>query len=102
MQDMHPAYAAEFVWDAENEGHLARHGITPSEVVQVFFNGPVWIPNRKDRAGDWKMVGWTNGRRALTVIIMVIPQTEAVRVITGWDAATGDVARYLSKRRGYR
>ena len=28
----------EFIWDGENEEHLAEHGITPDEFVQVVSN----------------------------------------------------------------
>ncbi len=96
---MHPAHAVGFEWDEENEEKLARHGIRPEEVEQVFLNGPAWVPNKKNRRGAWKMVGWTNEGRTLTIIINVRDEVAALDVVTGYDATSGDVTRYLSKRR---
>lgn len=96
---MHPAHAVGFEWDEANEEHLDEHGILPWEVEEVFFNGPVWVPNRKGRSGAWKMIGWTTGGRALAIIVTVNGPAETLRAITGWDATAGDVTRYLGKRR---
>lgn len=98
---MHPAQAAGFEWDDANEGHLAARGITPWEVEQVFLNGPVWVPNRKNRSGAWKMVGWTDGGRALTIIVAAGESRETpgmLRAFTGWDATAGEFTRYLNRR----
>lgn len=100
---MHPAQAFGFEWDEDNEEHLASHGITPWEVEQVFLNGPVWVPNRKDRSGAWKMLGWTDGGRALTIILVVIEAAKTpgmLRAFTGWDATAGERTRYLRNRGG--
>lgn len=96
---MHPAHAVGLVWHEENEEHLARHGVTAAETEQVFLNGPTWVPNKKNRRGVWKIVGWTDGGRALTIVINVRDDVAALEVITGYDATVGDVTRYLSKRR---
>jgi uncharacterized DUF497 family protein len=96
---MRPAQASGFDWDTENEAHLARHGVSPSEVVQVLLNGPVWLPNKQHRAGAWKIIGWTDGGRALTIIIRVNTATETLRAVTGWDATAADATRYLQRRR---
>jgi hypothetical protein len=32
-------------WDEGNEGELAQHRIMPTEVYQVYGNGPKWAPN---------------------------------------------------------
>ncbi len=99
---MHPAQATRFEWDEATEGHLASHGIAPWEVEQVFLNEPVWVPNRKNRSGAWKMIGWTDNGRALTIIVAVSKSAGTpgmLRAFTGWGATTGDFTRYLNKRR---
>ena len=44
---MRPWDAEGFEWDEANESELAdpRHLIQPWEVEQVFWSGPVWVPN---------------------------------------------------------
>jgi len=99
---MHPSQAIGFEWDDANEAHLADHSIAPWEVEQVFLNAPVWAPDRKNRGGAWKMVGWTDGGRALAIIVELIEPdgTPAMlRASTGWGATTADFTRYLSRRR---
>ena len=96
---MHPADAVDLEWDDWNEAELAAHGVESWEVVEVFYNQPVWVPNRRHRAGDWKMVGWTDAGRALTIIVRTRPETASLYLITGWDATAGDRTRYLRKRR---
>ena len=96
---MHPARAIGFKWDEECEEHLSRHRITADEAEQVFLNGPVWAPNKKARRGIWKMVGWTDGGRALTIIVNMHDDENVLGVITGYDATASDVTRYLKKQR---
>ena len=82
---MHPSEASEFEWDDGNEHELAAHGVKPDEVEQVFDNHPTWVPNKRNRAGDWKMIGATNGGRQLTIIVSVVADNLRLRAITGWD-----------------
>jgi hypothetical protein len=65
---------------------LWRHRVEPDEVEQVFDNHPPWIPNKRNRAGDWKMVGTTNGGRRLTIIARTNDRLGHLRAITGWDS----------------
>ena len=83
---VHPSEASEFEWDEGNESELAGHSVTLDEVEQVFDNGPEWIPNKRNRAGDWKMVGYTNGGRSLTIIVRETGYGYHLRAITGWDS----------------
>jgi hypothetical protein len=54
---VHPSEAEVFDWDEGNEEELSNHAISGNEVEQVFANGPVFAPNKRYRAGDWKMLG---------------------------------------------
>jgi len=55
-------------------------------------------PNRKHRAGDWKMVGTTRGGRALTIVVRWQEERVVLRPITGWDCTRGERSRYLKDR----
>ena len=57
----------------------------------------VWVPNKKHRAGDWKLVGFTRSGRALTVIVRSYEDRRVLRPITGWDCTVGDVSKYLGR-----
>ena len=69
MARLHPRYAEAWEWDEHNEAELARHRISVQEVYQVWANGPEWVPNRRRRSGDHKMVGFTDGDRALSIVV---------------------------------
>lgn len=61
----HPSQAEIWSWNEGNESELAAHDISPDEVEQVFARRPRWAANKKDRPGDWKMMGLTKGGEAL-------------------------------------
>jgi uncharacterized DUF497 family protein len=94
---MHPRDAEGFDWDEANSQELAVHGITESEAEQVFWNGAVWPKNKRLGSGDRKMIGYTDGGRALTLIVLMKLRTRMVRVITGWSCTDGERTRYLGK-----
>jgi hypothetical protein len=74
---------------------LAAHGISPDEVEQVFGIGPRWAANRKNRPGDWKMMGLTKGDRRLTIIVHYDSDAKVIRPITGWPPTPGELTRYF-------
>lgn len=86
-----------FEWDEGNEEELGRHRITPYEVEQVFENEPTWARNKRGRAGDWIVVGRTNGGRVLTIVFLLKGETDIVRPVTGWDSTRGERTRYLRR-----
>lgn len=96
---MHPRDATGFEWDDENLGHLARHGIRQYEAEEVFFNGPVWTRNTGKHSADYRMMGWTDGGRALKLFVTANDQTRDMRIITGWDIEPSDYDKYLAGRR---
>lgn len=91
---MHPSQASGIDWDDGNERELARHGITLADVLQVFANRPAWTRNRKHRAGQYKMVGETDGGRRLTIVILMAEDSDKARPITGWDSTRGELTRH--------
>lgn len=92
---MHPRQAEGFEWDDGNRQELARHGIRDFEVEQVWQNDPAYAGNKGNMSGDWKMIGRTNGGRALTVILLTLPEARTIRAITGYDSPRADWTRYL-------
>jgi len=92
---MKPWEAEAFEWDEGNESELAAHDINPEEVEDLFAQSPVWVPNKRHRPGDWKMVGRTAAGRALTVVVSMDERRALLRPVTGWDAAAGEITRYL-------
>jgi uncharacterized DUF497 family protein len=95
----HPSEAQVWSWNEGNEAELAAHYISQGEVEQVFRNKPRWAANRKDRPGDWKMMGLTEGGRRLTIIIHYDSGAKAIRPITGWRPTPGELTRYFRGRR---
>lgn len=90
-----PRGAETIEWDDGNESELAAHGIYPNEVEQLWRNGPTVLPNRKDRSGDFKLVGRTDGGRSLSVIVNYNSTRRCLRPITGWDCTLGEMTKYL-------
>jgi len=90
-----PRNAESIEWDDGNESELAAHRIYPREVEQLWWNGPTVLPNRKNRSGNFKLVGRTDSGRALTVIVSYDSTRRCLRPITGWDSTLGEMTRYL-------
>ena len=96
---MRPDDAEDLQFDEANEEHLARHGITPAEAMEVWLDDPVFAPNRKGLAATWLMVGRTAGGRALTIAVLGIEQLRVLRPITGWDSTAGELTRWGGQQR---
>ena len=90
-----PSDAEAGEWDQGNEEELHRHRITAWDVYEVWANGPTWVPNVRHRAGDWKMLGQTNGGRRLTIVVRLHSDRNVLRPITGWDSTAGERSRYF-------
>lgn len=96
---MHPKDATGFKWNDKNRGHLAEHHVTQDEAEEVFFNGAVWARNTGEHSADYRMMGWTDGGRALKLFVTANSETRDMCVITGWDIEKKDYAKYLARRR---
>ena len=99
---MHPREAEGFDWDEDNEDELWDHKIRPWEVEQVFWNRPVWAPNKKGRSCDYLMVGRTDGGRRLTIPVRPNVATRQLRPITGWESSKADLSKYGRGKGGRR
>lgn len=97
---MHPRDADDLQFDEGNEAHLAVHNINAAEVTQVWLNGPVYVPNKKNVTAGWLMLGDTSGGRALTIAVLVLEAQRLLRPITGWESTLSDLTRWRPRRRG--
>ena len=74
----------EFEWDDGNVEHLARHGIAPDEVEELFEGPVVRRRGGMDAPARFRVLGRTAAGRYLAIIY----QEKACGVIhpfTGWD-----------------
>ena len=89
---------AEFDWDAANLSHIAEHGVTPEEAVQVLQNDPVDLDYQAVEGEErWVAVGVTNRGRFLVVVWTIRGLT--IRVVTTFDADKRHQKVYLERRR---
>lgn len=75
----------QFDWDEENIGHLARHGIPPTDAEQVLFNWQIDLDSYV-RNGEERVVqaGETDRGRVLVVVSTI--RNGKTRVVTAWPA----------------
>jgi uncharacterized DUF497 family protein len=87
-----------FDWDDANRDHLARHGITPEEVEQVFSNGALELTTELHPIDGVhiRYIGETANGRIL--IVVSTWRGSSLRVFTGWDAPRSAKLRYLQHR----
>jgi uncharacterized DUF497 family protein len=77
--------------------HIARHGVSPEEAEQAFFDEPLF---RRSRKKSLKAVfGRTDAGRYLFVVFTVKPGS-VVRVITARDMTAAERRCYRRERRG--
>lgn len=84
-------------WDGANTGHIARHGVTPGEVEQVFANDPILV-GAQDYPEEERSLcfGRTNAGRFLTVIYT--GRKGRIRVVTAYRMTRAQQRMYLTGR----
>ena len=97
---LHPQEAENLDFDEKNEAHLAQHGISATEVVQVWLDQPVYVPNKKGLTATWLMLGDTSGGRPLTVAVLTVEVLMLLRPITGWPSTAGELTKWRPRRGG--
>lgn len=87
----------EFDWDAANIRHIARHGVAPEEVEQVFANDPM-IVGTQDYPEEERSLcfGRTTAGRLLTVVYT--ERTGRIRVVTAYRMTRTQQRMYLTGR----
>jgi hypothetical protein len=94
-----PTESEVIEWDGANEEHLARHRIGLWDVESVIETAIVCIPNRRSRAGAWKVIGTDPGGRVLSIVCDYDPTRRSIRPITGWVTTASERTKYLKGRR---
>ena len=97
---MQPWEAEDLEFDDANEAHLAKHNISATEVTQVWWSGPIFVPNKKGLTAAWLMLGDTHGNRSLTIAVVTIEITRRLRPITGWNSTSWELTKWRPKRGG--
>ena len=86
-----------FDWDEANVAHIARHGVRPREVEQVFANDPMDLgAETVDGEERYTTVGHTNRLRVL--VLAWTMRGDATRPITAFDASERLAKRYLTEK----
>ena len=91
--------SARFDWDKYNIGHIAAHGVEPSEVEEVLTNDPIRIETRVDsRSGEDRFLelGHTGDDRVL--FVAWTPRGRLRRPVTAFDANRKTRALYRQRR----
>lgn len=99
----HPSSATRIEYEPGDEAsgregaleHLARHAVSASEIEQVFQNFPCWLRNKKERRANWRMIGYTDGGRALDIKVLWDEDRGTLLPITGMTASDADCRKYL-------
>jgi uncharacterized DUF497 family protein len=72
-------------WNAANEDHATRHGVSVREIEAILGLVTVASKNRKGRSGDYYADGVTPGGRRIRVVFAYRPGTRTARPITAWE-----------------
>ena len=81
---------SELEFDDYNEEELARHEITPREVMQLLRNRYTVRRNKRDRTGDRQLIGVTDGGRVVTVVLAATAVPDRWRPVTGWTSTASE------------
>ncbi len=81
-------------WNEDNEEHIARHGVTATEVEQVSFSKPLI---RKGRQGTRLVYGQTFAGRYLLVVLR-LKSNKIARCITARPMSHKEKHYYSSRR----
>jgi uncharacterized protein len=84
---------ADLYWTPENVAHIARHEVTPDDVVEVLVNQPHYYDAKPDKE-SLVVLGPNRAGRYLLVVVV-----EAVVLPDAWYVVT---AHWLNRRRAER
>ena len=89
-----PRGIRDFIWDDANEDHIARHGVTPEEVEEIFADR---IAVRRSRLGRYLVLGRSGTGRYLAAVIEKLG-AGMVRVVTARDMSPAERGRYARRK----
>ena len=79
-----------FLFDDENEGEIAAHGLSSYRVIQVLDNNHTVLPNRKRRRGTYLIIGRDNGGSCISIPVERTHRATLWRPITAWPCKKGE------------
>ncbi len=82
-------------WDDTNREHIGRHGVTPEEVEEVCFSGPLMM---KSRSGTRLAYGRTLAGRYL-LVVMKLKDGGVARCITARTMTDKERRLFVKRRR---
>jgi uncharacterized protein len=86
-------YVVEFEWDDANVEHLARHGITPDEIEELFEGPIVRRRGGTDAPDRFRVLGRTAAGRYLAIVYQQKGR-DLIRPFTGWDMRPSEGGLY--------
>ena len=81
-----------FDWDFINVGHIARHHVSPDEVEEACFNGPLVL---RGRGGRYYALGRTDSGRYIMVVLEC--RGGIARVITARNMTDAERRRFIRR-----
>lgn len=90
------AEAFRFDWDRLNIDPIARRGVTPQEIEQVFANDPFGAAYDVDGEERWTAMGHTASLRVLLVVWKI--HEGAIRALAAREPAASTCEVYLAAR----
>ena len=84
----------EFDWNDQNEGHCARHGLTPVTAKEVKDGAPKFFENDPEKTGTHIMIGPDAAGRCWTIVIKPTDQRGHWKPITGWPSDKTELRKY--------
>lgn len=71
----------EIIWPEDRIEHIARHGVTPDEVEEVCFGGPLVLRGKSEGKNPvYYVLGQTSAGRHLFCVIIEFPNGRAYPV----------------------
>lgn len=78
----------DFEWDADNLGHIARHGLAADDIEAILEHGDTEFSAPYTRNGQWR-VSATGPRTDGRIVEVVFTQhDELTRVVTAYSVPT--------------
>ena len=71
------------VIEEDREAHIAKHNITITEVLEILTGNYVFIAGREER---WLLIGNTDNKRFLTIVVGARPEQNTVGLVTARPA----------------
>lgn len=72
-------------WNAANEEHATRHGVSVREIETVLGLSATAHRNRRGRSGDYYVDGVTLGGRQVRIVFAYRRDTKTARPIAAWE-----------------